>query len=45
MYFGSWQNDIQIRFYEKNIEQIMKGNEIPKFKKTDIQICLNIIKF
>jgi len=41
LYFGSGQSDIQVRFYEKNIEQIMKGNEIPEgctvWNRTEIQ--------
>lgn len=41
LYFGSPTSDIQVRFYEKNIEQEMKGNEVPVdvevWNRTEIQ--------
>lgn len=41
LYFGRPASDIQIRFYEKNIEQEMKGNIVPDWAKiwnrTEIQ--------
>lgn len=41
LYFGRPTSDIQIRFYEKNIEQEMKGNIVPDnaqiWNRTEIQ--------
>jgi len=41
LYFGRPTSDIQIRFYEKNIEQEMKGNIVPEsaniWNRTEIQ--------
>jgi len=41
LYFGRPSSDVQIRFYEKNIEQEMKGNVVPEsaevWNRTEIQ--------
>lgn len=41
LYFGRPSSDIQVRFYEKNIEQEMKGNIVPEsaaiWNRTEIQ--------
>lgn len=41
LYFGQPSSSVQIRFYEKNIEQEMKGNVVPKkaeiWNRTEIQ--------
>ena len=41
LYFGRPDSRIQVRFYEKNIEQVMKGKEIPEdctiWNRTEIQ--------
>lgn len=41
LYFGRPDSDIQIRFYEKNVEMAMKGKEIPEgctiWNRTEVQ--------